>query len=301
MYFDVVRFFKDHGIKFEEEGNNVSPGWIGVYNCPYCGDRSNHLGFNINTGNFHCFVCKAKGWVYDYLERAQGLSRAQCKAMCHGYFTGAPIDSLRLNTTRPSTLALPPGATKDFPQYFEDYLINRGYGQEVIQRFDLYAGGYSGPFRYRIIIPVYQDERLVNYLGRDITGQLSSRYKNCKNELAVVHSKSCIYNIDQASKRVIICEGPTDVWRMGSGAVCTLGTTFTNDQVRAIKKAGVLQAAVLFDPGPKSQKLANELATALDMVGIESVVYRMEGGKDPGELDDDAAYEIRKEIMDFLG
>jgi len=301
MIFDIRRFFRDQGIKFEEEGNNVSPGWIGVYNCPFCGDRSNHLGFNLNTGNFNCFVCRSKGWVYDYLERALGLSRAQAKALCRGYFTGAPNDSLRLDTARPGTLALPPGATRDMPPFYVEYLKSRGYGEEVVQRFDLHAGGYSGPFKYRLIIPVYWHDQLVNYLGRDVTGQLSSRYKNCRNELAVVHSKSCVYNIDQASRKIIICEGPTDVWRMGSGAVCTLGTTFTNDQIRTIKDAGVTHAAVLFDPGPKSQRLAQMLAGSLDMMGIESMVYCMEGDQDPGELDDDAAYEIRKEIMDFMG
>lgn len=301
MFFDLIRFFRENGIRFEEEGNNISPGWVGVYDCPYCGDRSTHLGFKISTGNFSCFVCKAKGWVYDYLERALGLSRQQAKEMCRGYFTGAPSDSVRLDTPRPSALALPPGATKDFPDFFLDYMASRNYGPEIIQRYDLYSGGYSGPFRYRLIIPVYQRERLVNYLGRDVTGNLESRYRNCKNALAVTHSKSCVYNLDQAGKKVIICEGPTDVWRMGSGAICTLGTTFTNDQIRLIKDAGVTHATVLFDPGPQSQALANALAGSLDMMGLEAMVYRMEGDKDPGELDDDTAFLIRKEIMDSMG
>lgn len=301
MFFDLLRFFRENNIRHEEAGKNISPGWVGVYNCPFCGDRSTHLGFNLNTGNFSCFTCKAKGWVYDYLERAQGLDRAQARIMCRPYFTGAPSDSVRLHRAYAGTVDLPPGATKDFTPPFLEYLNGRNYGEEVITRYDLFCGGWSGPFKYRLLIPVYYQERLVNYLGRDITGQLEARYRNCKNDLCVVPSKSCVYNIDQAGKKVIIVEGPTDVWRMGTGSICTLGTTFTNDQIHVIKKAGITHAATLFDPGPKSQALANQLATSMDLVGIQSFVYTMDGDTDPGGLSDDAAFSIRREIMDFIG
>jgi len=250
----------------------------------------------VNTCNSTCFACKTKGWLYDFLKRRFGLTYDQAKAMCRGYWQDGPSGSVRTSQTHTNALSLPQGATKDFTRPFLDYLANRNFGPEVINRYDLYSGSYFGPFRYRLVIPIYKDSILVNYLGRDITGIYKARYRNCPNSLAVIPSKSCVYNLDMAMDKVIICEGPTDVWRMGMSAICTLGTTFTNDQVMAIKKAGVTHAAVFFDPGEKSQRLGIELSKVLNSVGVQAFNCDIGGDIDPGDLDENTASLIRKEI-----
>jgi DNA primase len=300
MRIDLIKLFQELNIRYESEGRNISGGWIGVYDCPYCGDHSTHLGFNVETGNFHCFSCKAKGWLYDFLMRRFGASYDQVKTMCRGYWQKGGTGPLRAPAAHARTTTLPPGSTKDFTTPFSRYLEARNFGPEIIARYDLYSGGYNGPFQYRLVMPVYENDVLVNYLGRDITNQQEARYKNCPNELAAVSSKSCVYNLDQVMKNAIIVEGPTDVWRMGMGTICTLGTTYTNDQVRKIKKAGVEQAMLLFDPGDKAQTLAKDLASALNGVGIRTWVYSLDGGTDPGDFSDDKACAIRNEIFHFF-
>jgi len=93
----------------------------------------------------------------------------------------------------------------------------------------------------RLLIPIMQRRKLVSWQARRIM-ETDSKYKKYVFE---PHSQAShyLYNMDRAwrFKNVIICEGVTDVWRIGEdekksvGAVALLGKNMTKEQMDIIK------------------------------------------------------------------
>ena len=54
--FDVYEYLDDRGLVYSEEGDNVSEGWVNI-TCPFCGDDKNHMGINLRSKYFHCWIC----------------------------------------------------------------------------------------------------------------------------------------------------------------------------------------------------------------------------------------------------
>jgi len=60
---DIISLFENNDIEFYSSGKNNSRGWVEL-NCPFCGnDPSFHLGVNLSSGIFHCWICGAKGGI----------------------------------------------------------------------------------------------------------------------------------------------------------------------------------------------------------------------------------------------
>jgi DNA primase len=118
--------------------------------------------------------------------------------------------------------------------------------------------------------------------------------------------KKCLYGFDEAinSSHIVICEGPTNVWRGGSPCVATFGTGFTTAQLCLIAENWT-QVGVLFDADDAGVKAGKKLARSLEMLGVEKVVrvelgpedFGKRGGKDLADMQPAKA----KAIMDQIG
>jgi hypothetical protein len=160
--------------------------------------------------------------------------------------------------------------------------------------------------KFRIVIPVFINGLMVTYHTLDVTGKQTPKYLGCPIEKSILALKSTVYNIDNVLNTVLIVEGPTDVWRMGSGSVCTWGLQFTAEQVNLLISKKLKRAFVMFDgediEDPHYEikhavalRKADELAWALKS-GIQEVnVLEMSFG-DPGSLSDEMATHLRKEL-----
>jgi DNA primase len=182
----------------------------------------------------------------------------------------------------------------ELPELHRQYLIGRNFDPDFIQKKYLIRSQYkTGFFAYRIIIPIIEDNQVVNLTGRDVTGLQKPKYKNLHNNDAVLPMKICLYNIDSVRNTMVICEGPTDVWRMGDGAVATMGVEFTTPQVMLISQKKPKNVFIMYDPEAQmsAYKLANHLSSIIDHVEIIELK-----DKDPGELSEDEVKHIRKEL-----
>ena len=57
--FDVISFLEEYNIDYTTSGKNVTSGWVEI-NCPFCGDDpSYHMGVNLSSGLYHCWICGA--------------------------------------------------------------------------------------------------------------------------------------------------------------------------------------------------------------------------------------------------
>ena len=193
--------------------------------------------------------------------------------------------SAGLEPARPGkSLALPVN-TKPLSDRHQRYLKNRGFDpSSLLPLWDLQGTGPVGTYKLRIIAPVYHDNRLVSYIGRDITDRSAKKYLPCPAEKELRPHKQCLYGLDLVPRdSVVVVEGITDVWRLGPGAVATFGSKFTLAQVNIL--AQFKTCHVMYDADAEAS--ADKLAGHLSVMGIDVDVLIPE--TDPAELPQEEA------------
>jgi DNA primase len=176
------------------------------------------------------------------------------------------------------------------------YLLGRDFDPDQIERdYQIVGTGPLGDYKHRIIVPIYRQGQLISYMGRDVTGRVKKRYKNCPGEQQVFPAKSWLYGLDRCwdRDRVLVVEGPTDVWRMGIGAVATMGINWTWEQAALL--AGFKTVFLLFDPEDQAQEQARKLTEVLVLGGVDTEVVQLNAGEqDPGSLSRDRVLYLRR-------
>ena len=119
----------------------------------------------------------------------------------------------------------------------------------------------TGSFKYRIVIPVFENREIVSFTSRAIFVNTSPRYKSAPNDKCIKPLRDCLYNIDNALETTLIVEGPTDVWRFGIGTVALFGKTMSEGQIKLLLSKGVKDVFVMLDPGAWTEccSLTNKL------------------------------------------
>ena len=296
--FDIIQFCQDYNIQYWDQGKNVSPGWVNV-SCIWCGDDSNHLGWNIYGSYFNCWKCgvhRLEATVQKILkityQKALDIVWEYSKEVQHSQYVHAPKASA-------TSISLP---GTSLTKFHRKYLSNRKFDPDQIIRD--YGVTGTGPkeewqghlYELRIIIPIYFHQKLISFQGRDFTDKQKERYKGCPLEKSVMNYKHVLYNWDNAtSSRVVVVEGIVDVWRLGSGFVASFGTSMTSSQIHLLSSKE--EVLFLFDPEPAAHKKAVEYASQLASMGIRTEVVELDGDQDPGDLTTAQAAEVRKELL----
>ena len=180
------------------------------------------------------------------------------------------------------------------------YLSDRGFGYDTIKEYNLRYCIY-GPFRYRIIIPFYNEGKLVNYTGRSFINKPEvNRYKHCHVDHSVMEQKDILYGKDSfEGKHLRVVEGPTDRWRLGNTSVSVSGNKITRAQRSLIMGLNVKSLSIIFDPGSygKALSAAENFAPFID----EIKVLELKGRKDVADmsLDEIVNLESETEIQRF--
>jgi len=298
-FFDFLAYFDSRGIQYWTEGKNVSPGWVGIQ-CLWCGDKSNHLGINIDSKKFKCFKCKRKGLITSIVKEIEGCSTAAAHTLMRE-FLDYTMNNIRTRTVKNREYdgpILPEGATTEFLPIYLEYLEKRGFDPEkVIPKYQLMmCHRNTKNYNYRILIPIFMYGQLVSFTTRSISDSSDQRYKNCPDYRALRPSKELIYNLDTVNHTALLVEGPADVWRMGDGACSVLGTEISVSQINMIVQKNVRRAFVLFDPEPEAQALAEHFCNNLSAFIPEVFNLELEGAEDPGAMSDEDAKYLRQDL-----
>ena len=293
--FDVKSYLDDRGVRWSDSGRNTSPGWINI-ECPWCDDRSNHLGINIWSKKMNCWNCKKKGIITSLVRQIDGVSKTTAERIMSQY------EDLYFHQSIPQEkekikFQLPKEATDVCTNNFTDYLIGRNFNPNiVIPKYQLKCSTHLGNYKFRIIIPIIMYGRMMGFTSRDITDRAELRYKQCPKEMAVLPPDQWLYNIDTVGNVIGFVEGPFDVWRLGNGIVSNLGTTFSLSFVSILKNRGVKRAFIIYDATKQATKLSIKLRNLLSTVipHVETIVLS-EG--DPAELSEQDVKTLRREIF----
>jgi DNA primase len=189
---------------------------------------------------------------------------------------------------------------KDLDEDVIEYLVERGLDKEDIKEWLL---GYDS-YQDRIVFPLIDKYKNILGFNRRIFNappETPNKYKNSPN--SKIFNKSTyfygIHNIDYSFPYIRITEGCMDVIlakKYGlKNIVATLGTSFTEDHAKAIKKIGL--TPVLIYDGDKAGDLAREkVMNLLNDIGIYCKVVIMPKAKDLADM----SLEYKEFIEDYI-
>ena len=320
MNFDLIEYFKKNRIFYRDSGKNVGRDEINIC-CIDCGEDGYHLGINLKKQMYHCWKCDIGGTLAFLISRFENCSYQKAVELISkpnrkldglektiSDYQISIINNITNNTNKIATtiFKLPP-----FPKFLMDeskniifklqavqYLCNRGITSEIIKKANLHYC-YYGKYKNRIIVPIYYQNKLVNFLGRTWDIEAKKRYINCPNDQSLISSKKLLYNYDniqQNVERLIIVEGVFDCFKSGlNRTVATLGTAVTFEQKQLILKLNPKELIILFDGEAYSDAI--ELANWFNFYIKKIKVIKLPYSIDPGSC---SYSEIDKYINEKL-
>lgn len=280
-------------------------------NCPFCKDTHFHLYINHRYGEegdwggryklAQCFKgCldkpsnRDKLWNLVSLGFRKGVSKETLKKLQSAQInvskevdTSLPKNFVSLNTLPPTHKAVA-------------YLLSRGFDWETFRQFNVGYCAVSTNFMAsdRIIIPWRFHGDLVGWQSRMVGDNgRGAKYYN----LSGVSKSSYLYNFDTAVKQpfLVITEGVTDVWRVGSPAVCIFGKCLSNGQKELICENFAAKPVLVMldrDAADENRKTCEELRKCYS--GCVEIVEYPDTYKDPGTT---PVQVIRESIEATLG
>jgi DNA primase len=292
--FDVISFLEEYNIDYTTSGKNVTSGWVEI-NCPFCGDDpSYHMGVNLSSGLYHCWICGAKGGSEKLIQKLLGISFSKVHKIISDFEINI-YEQAEAEKSKAEKIYFPKGFENHFPEMHINYLTKRRFDhKKLIQKYGIKAYLHLGrEFAYRIVVPIIMDNQIVNFVGRDVTEKSKEKYINLKNEKAIIPLKNCLYNIDSVKDTAIIVEGIFDAWRIGDGCVATMGVEYTVHQLRELYEKELKKAFIMYDHDAlkKAYKLGNILSTFIPRVEV----IELEHG-DPADMKEEEVSELLKEI-----
>ena len=213
------------------------------------------------------------------------------------------LNKLNKKQAKAIQLTLP---TNTFTPAERKYLKQRNFSPKLLhEKYKIVGGGLTGAWKYRIIIPLILDGKIVSWTGRSILSKQKinelkiPRYKNLSIEQSVIDPKSILYNLDNCmSKTAVLTEGAFDVMRLGDGFFCSFGTELTQAQIIEIKNR-FSKVFIMFDNEIEAQAKARKFGLQIASMGVDVEIVDAYGDfnkNDGGELTESEVQIIRKEL-----
>jgi len=300
---DIIELLDEYGVKYYTGGKNVSVGWIGL-RCPFCGDHSNHLGIRMADLKCRCWKCGPHSLVNVLAEVASiGTKHARDISKSLTSDERAILDKQQVGSKPGKLIKYPPEIIDRLPKPHKQYLRSRGFFPNRLKRkYELKACENIGDFKFRIIIPIYQNRLLVSYTSRAIATDMQPKYKNANTHHVLISAKQCIYNIDSViqGKDCLICEGPIDVWRFGEGAVATIGIQFHQKQLSLLKQKQIRNLFIMLDSERYAQRIKAEQIGRFMAPWVKHFeLLEAKWKKDLGDFSQKDAEYLRNKVLKF--
>ncbi len=328
--FNWAALLNRYHISYNTRGPNTPRLAVSTH-CPFCGpaDPSDHMVLWPN-GGWRCWrnPTKHSGRAPTYLIQAlTGCSLQEAASIAGAQHVQLGTDlskvAAMLTPTVPvtRTLTMPkefrPFADEWACQPYIEYLRGRPGGFEFEPSYLYWRYGIHyclrGPFRGRIIFPVYHKGKLVSYTGRTIWSDAKERYKSLTTDtnaalaqglepaLGPINNYLPWYDnlITKPSHTLVLCEGPPDALKVnliGTPDVvstCWLGAEPTNAQIELLHTVSHnFSHKFIFSDEDMPQK-AHRIAWRLHALGFKAAPL-------PKDIGDPAEFHTRDQLLKAL-
>ncbi len=192
--------------------------------------------------------------------------------------------------------------------WMKRFLTEKHYDPAFLAKSGLFSANHPDAFLFsgRLLFPIrFPSHETVGFGGRLLEGE-GPKYINSP-ETAVFQKRRMLYGWDRAlphvreKQQVILCEGYLDALALHQSgldwAVAPLGTAFTEDQGRLIKRTA-RSVVCLFDSDDAGQRAAAKAVEICEVLELETFVVATKGAKDPSELLEKEGPEAVRTLLD---
>jgi len=317
--FDIYTYLSEIGVPYRESGRNVGNGAIGIC-CPLCGDTNFHMGVNIEKKFYNCWRCgdydqQGRGNLFNLICLLEGVNKKSAfkKILKYSEFEDdyqekdiyASLGVIEKQWEKENlnlSVSIPKknndvnisGSYKQLSELnsemfseeiFLSYIKKRKFTVNELLEWEVRAY-VSGKFARRLVFPLYQDNKIVNYTGRDVTGKMEMKYLNCSNKDAVIPMKDLFFGLEYIKpnpEKLVLVEGALDTIRIGKGkAIGSMGLILSERQKELIYQLYPSKLLIMFDSEAwiEAEKIKKELGVFIDNIEV----VRLTDGKDPADL-----------------
>ena len=230
-----------------------------AHHCPFCHHHKKKLQVNLETQQWHCWVCDAKGKKIQSLLKRLNVDNKKLTKIYEIYGDDYIVTStseeekvieLRLPNEFQSLLNVPKGLNPLYRKVM-GYVKQRGITTEDITRYNI---GYcdSGHYASRIIIPSYDSNNRLNYfIARSVYDEEKFKYKNPP----VSKNVTIFENQINWNEPIVLTEGVFDAMAVKRNAIPLLGKFVPKTLMESIFKNGVKEIKILLDNDAQEQAL----------------------------------------------
>jgi DNA primase len=243
-----------------------------VYYCPLCHHRKKKLEINLDTGEWHCWVCNAAGLSVKSLFKNLKINGSYYTELFEIYgksnykHKSFAADEIRLSL--PSEFS--PMSEKTHKESFEfsnalSYLSGRGISTEDILRYNI---GYceQGDYHHRIVIPSYDSTGQINFFSsRAYYDTTTIKYKNPPWSKNIVGFELFV----NWNEPITLVEGAFDAIAIRRNAIPLFGTTLPDALMSAIIENKVQRINIVLDND--AIKKAVEIYTDIELLNVQKI------------------------------
>ena len=253
--------------------------------CPFCHHHKKKLQINIQTQQWHCWVCDAKGKRINRLLRRLHVDSRKLRKLYEIYgddyvvYNNDTEDEkveLRLPSEFQSLLKEPKGINPLFRKV-KEYAERRGITRGDIIKYNIgYCDG--GHYANRIIIPSYDSDNRLNYfIARSVFDEEKFKYKNPP----VSKNVTIFENQINWNEPLTLVEGVFDAMAVKRNAIPLLGKFIPKILMDTIYKKGIKEIKILLDEDAQQQALYYVSYFMNNGITVTNV---LPSGKDAGEM-----------------
>ncbi len=259
------------------------------------------------AGVFTCHFCGESGWALKLIERVgrctinEAIERVMAQRTTiykdtEYVIVDDPTDTIaddaEDDVELPPIIELPEGfhylevSHGETSRRYRNYALTRMTEKQIVE----YKVGFvaTGPYRGRIIVPVYYLGVLVNWVARAVKDDMKKKVLTPFGN----DQYSYLFNLEKiwGHKQVVVTEGVFDCLAMDDMAVATFGKKVTDIQVNALVNAGVRELVLAWDADAQKEIWLNyqRLRMTFDSVTVVSLPDK----EDPASLGRDRMVQL---------
>jgi DNA primase len=255
-----------------------------VHHCPFCHHHKKKLQVNLDTQQWHCWVCNSKGRSISSLLRKLNVDKRDLDRLHKIYGdepTYSPTDEYVIKLQLPKEFKQlhfkPSGSFNPVYNKAIHYLSQRGIKESEIVKYNI---GYceEGLYNGRIIIPSYDGSGELNYfIARSFYEDETMKYKNPPvNRDVIVFENQINWN-----EPITLVEGAFDAFSVKRNVIPLLGKFLLSKLKNKIFEKGVKEITIMLDSDAIEDSTKHTDYFMKNGIKVKNIIPT---GKDAGEL-----------------